>query len=273
MLEADVLSQSRTFPESDSERSSLVIAAAQSASIAGDIPWNVAHHLQFATLAAERGVQLLVFPELSLIGYELAIARSKAVSPQDTELGPLRHFAAQARMTIVAGAPVLNPENRRHIAAIAFRPDESTVTYTKQHVHHSEAAVFTSGPGGPTMAVGDATAALAICADAKHPAHAAGAAARGATIYAAGVMITDDEYPLKATLLQSYAREHRMAVLLANYSGMTGGLVSAGRSAIWSEDGELVAASTGAEETLLIGTRQRGVWEAISVPLAQGISA
>jgi predicted amidohydrolase len=38
--------------------------------------------------------------------------------------------------------------------------------------------------------------------------------------------------------LGSYAAQHAMAVVLANYGGPSGGLPSAGGSAIWSERGE-----------------------------------
>jgi hypothetical protein len=59
-----------------------------------------------------------------------------------------------------------------------------------------------------------------------------------------------------------------MAVLMANYSGATGGWVSAGKSALWSEDGQLVAASTGTEEALVVGMKQNGVWNGIVLPLS-----
>ena len=52
----------------------LIIAAAQSASVPGNVSRNVARHLQFAPWPAGNGAQLLVFPELSLTGYEPAIA-------------------------------------------------------------------------------------------------------------------------------------------------------------------------------------------------------
>jgi predicted amidohydrolase len=58
----------------------LVIAAAQCHSTVGNVTNNVAHHRRFGILAAECGVQLLVFPELSLTGYDLAIARANALS-------------------------------------------------------------------------------------------------------------------------------------------------------------------------------------------------
>jgi predicted amidohydrolase len=238
----------------------LIIASAQSTSVAGDVSRNIADHLRFGAIAAELGVQLLVFPELSLTGYELTIARSSAVRPDSSQVDPLRHLATDAQMTVVVGAPMLNDKDELHIAAFAIRPDGSVLIYTKQHVHESEEEVFTSGPGGPALLVEDATVALAICADATHPLHAASAAARGANVYAAGVMIAEDAYARKIAFLKNHAREHRLAVLMANYSGVTGGAVSAGKSALWSEEGELVAASTGAEESLVVGMKQNGVW-------------
>lgn len=245
---------------------SLIIAAAQSMSVPGDVSRNVAHHLRFGTIAAERGVQLLVFPELSLTGYELAIARSNAVHPDSSDLDPLRQLATDAHMTMVVGAPLLNDKDELHIAALALRPDGSVLRYTKQHVHQSEEEVFTSGPGGPALRVEDANVALAICADATHPEHAASAAARGANVYAVGVMITEDGYARKVALLRNYVLEHSMAVLMANYSGATGGWASAGKSALWSEAGQLVAASTGTEETLVVGMKQNGVWSGVVSP-------
>jgi predicted amidohydrolase len=59
----------------------LVIAAAQCHSTVGNVTNNVAHHRRFGILAAECGVQLLVFPELSLTGYDLAIARATHYRP------------------------------------------------------------------------------------------------------------------------------------------------------------------------------------------------
>ena len=167
----------------------------------------------------------------------------------------------------MVGVPLLNHKDQLHIAALAILPDNSVLTYTKEHLHEGEEEVFTPGPGGPTLLVEDANVALAICADTTHPQHAASAAARGANVYAAGVLITEDGYAPDTVLLRSYAREHRMAVLMANYSGATGAWVSAGKSAIWSEDGKLVAASSGTEEALVIGSRQNGAWSGTIVPV------
>ena len=73
----------------------LIIAAAQSTSIAGEIAGNVAHHLRFGTIAAEHGAQLLVFPELSLTGYEPSVARSNAVCTEALVLDSLRYLGSR----------------------------------------------------------------------------------------------------------------------------------------------------------------------------------
>jgi predicted amidohydrolase len=87
--------------------------------------------LRVAAVAAERGVRLLVFPELSLTGYELALAGASALEPNSPVLKPLRDFASEARMTLVAGTPLLTNDGRMHIAALAFCPDGALSIYTK----------------------------------------------------------------------------------------------------------------------------------------------
>ncbi|WAT04512.1 hypothetical protein O1V64_20520 [Rouxiella badensis] len=46
------------------------IAAAQITCVAGNIDVNIQRHSRAVALAAEHGVSLIIFPELSLTGYE-----------------------------------------------------------------------------------------------------------------------------------------------------------------------------------------------------------
>lgn len=57
------------------------LAAAQSISLPGDIEVNVREHLRFITAAHAAGVQVLVFPELSLTGYELPLLQRCLLHP------------------------------------------------------------------------------------------------------------------------------------------------------------------------------------------------
>ena len=69
--------------------------------------------------------------------------------------------------------------------------------------------------------------------------------------------ITPDGYDTDAALLEGYAREHRMAVLMANYGAATSEWRSAGRSAIWSHTGRLLTRGPAEGEAVVVARYQR----------------
>lgn len=234
----------------------LTVAAAQSISIAGDVHANIARHQRFIMAAAEQGVQVLVFPELSLSGYERGLAAQLAIAPDAALLQPLRDLTREVGVTAVVGMPIrLSDDSPVLIGALVLAADGSLAVYSKQHLHPGEEVAFAPGSGGAPLTLGDDTLALAVCADFCHASHAAAAAEVGASIYAAGVLITEGGYAADSALLQGYAREHGMLVLMANHGGATGGWESAGRSAIWAADGRLLAAAPGVGDALVIARR------------------
>ena len=246
----------------------LTLAAAQTLSIPGDVAGNIQRHLKMMQAAAEHGVQWLVFAELSLTGYEPLLAADLAISPQDPVLKPLRERAQELRLTAVVGMPVrLAPHEGVLIGALVLGADGSVGLYTKQHLHPGEELAFAAGQGGEILGWADERVALAVCADFSHASHPRQAAEAGATVYAAGVLISEGGYAADSGLLQRYAAEHGMLVLMANHGGPSGGWTCAGRSAIWTADGNLLAAAPGIGESLVIARRQGGLWSGQVVAL------
>jgi predicted amidohydrolase len=228
------------------------IAVAQTVPVRGDIDANVAQHLQLIPLAAEQRPQVLVFPELSLTGYELDLADSLAFSLADSRLAPLRDVATSCDTALIVGAPV-RIESRLHIGAFIIPPHGAPELYTKHYlgafsaaarrdgaVPAAEATVFHPGNHNPLIRLGDSIAAVAVCADTGRPSHAQAAADRGATTYLASMFVIPSEFARDTANLERYAAQHSLTVAFANYGGPSGGLAAAGRSAIWSERGELV---------------------------------
>lgn len=247
---------------------SLTVAAAQIGARPGDLGFNLDRHLQFCRVAAERGTNLIVFPELSLTGYELNLAAGCVLDPMSRIFHPLRRMAADSGMDIVAGAPLRGRERVLHIGSITFRPNGSVLTYFKEYVHSSEEHVFTSGSGGEVIDVDGTRVALAVCRDATFAEHASRAAAAGARVYAASVMIDEAGYRRKSDLLRRWAIEHGMIVLMANYAGATGGETSAGNSTIWTETGDIIASASGNEDCVVIATREARQWNGRVVPVS-----
>ena len=122
-----------------------LIAAAQSCAHPADLPRNLDDHLRLMRIAQARGVRLLVFPELSLTGYEPTAAAALA-QPADTPLlQPLRQLAEQARMTTVVGLPLRSPKHAKPlIAALILGADGSLGVYAKQHLHATAAPCWRS---------------------------------------------------------------------------------------------------------------------------------
>jgi predicted amidohydrolase len=255
------------------------LAAAQTIAVRGDVPANVTHHARLIHAAAEARPQVLIFPELSLTGYELDLARALAFSPRDARLTPFLELAAAYRMTIVIGAPVrLNA--LLCIGAFIVAPDGAVDLYTKHHlgafspsvgpdgvVPPAEASVFQPGTLNPLVRLDGSTAAVAVCADAGRPAHASAAAARGADAYLASMFVIPSDVATDAARLQSYAVRHAMAVVFSNYGGATGGLPSAGRSAIWSQRGELLVQLPSTGAGVAVATETEAGWKAVTVSL------
>ncbi|UZJ58714.1 carbon-nitrogen hydrolase family protein [Pseudomonas sp. KU26590] len=240
----------------------LVMCAAQYCSVAGDINVNIDRHLHIMRRAVEHGVQFLLFPELSLTGYEPTLARALAQTPDAECLQPLRELAAQSGMTTVVGLPLRQPGSENILmGALVLAADGSQSVYTKQHLHPGEEAVFSAGEGGALVDIGAEQIALSVCADVTQASHAQAAAQAGADVYASSVLISHEGYARDTALLQGYASAHSMGVLMANHGGPSGGWACAGRSAFWSAGGRLVVSAPGTGDCLVIARRRQGVWQ------------
>jgi predicted amidohydrolase len=114
----------------------------------------------------------------------------------------------------------------------------------------------------------DTSYALAICADTSHPSHAQAAAATGAALYLAGVLVSEAGYAADSAQLAQYAQQFNIGVLMANHGGPSGGYLAAGRSAFWAPGGQQVVAVPGTGSALLISENDAGHWRGEVHPVA-----
>lgn len=231
---------------------SLSIALAQTASIAGDVCANIEKHLAAARQAAAAGAQAVIFPELSLTGYEPGLVTDLAFTPDDPRLQPLRDAAAALNVVLVVGAPLRHASSKPQIAVWWLSPSGDARIQTKQYLHSGEEQAFSVGGIPAPFSLASHTLALAICADTTHAEHAAYAAQWQPGLYIASSMISEGGYAKDTAQLRDYALRHHMAVALVNHGAATGGWAAAGRSAVWDEQGALIAATPGPGEFLLL---------------------
>lgn len=238
----------------------LCIAAAQVRSIRGDVDANIRTHLAAIEAAAASGVSVLIFPELSLTGYEPDLAEELSMNGDDPRLASIGGLSFLRGIEVVAGVPLRSAGGKPRLGAIAFGADGTRRIYSKMHLGGSEPDFFSPGSEPLMLSMRGHGVGLAICADASHPSHPAHYAKAEARVYAAGVFLNEAWYATDAPRLRAYAVEHRLAVLMANHADSTGTERSAGRSAIWAPDGSPVVQATGTESCLLIASWNGLAW-------------
>jgi predicted amidohydrolase len=131
--------------------SPVCLAAAQTIAIPGDLSGNIQRHCDFVRAAAAAGSDLLLFPELSLTGYEPDLVAGCVVDPAGATLAPLRALAQEHGLVLVIGAPLASDNERPHIGAIVLFADGSHATYHKRHLHAGPAPVPPTQPAFPSL--------------------------------------------------------------------------------------------------------------------------
>lgn len=81
------------------------------------------------------------------------------------------------------------------------------------------------------------------------------------------MFIIPSEFKTETANLRAYAVQHSMTVALANYGGPSGGLASAGGSAIWSERGELLAELEASGAGVVVAIENHANWRAKTIML------
>jgi predicted amidohydrolase len=189
-----------------------------------------------------------MFPELSLVGYDLDLLDDPAtwVTKDDPRLDVVRQAAQDSGVTAVMGAAYREADGGARIASLVLCPVGSIRVHGKQNLHGRERDLFQPGGQGQLFDIDGWQVALAICYDAGVPAHAEEAARRGAEVYAGSVLYTLAETRRLDIHFAARAMDHRMFAVAANYAGTGPGWVSCGGSGAWHPDGtRLTQAATG----------------------------
>ncbi len=241
------------------------LCAVQLASLKGDLPGNLQRHLVCIEQAAALGAELVVFPELSLTGYEPSLARQSALPVTSARLDPLQAACDRLGITVAVGLPLPTPDGIR-IGMPVFCPDAPRQAYAKQRLHDDELPYFTPGHQALLLEVGEHRVAPAICYESMFMAHAAVARERGADLYLVSVAKTAKGIREGYAHYPEVARELGMPVLMANCVGPADTFIGAGGSAAWDSQGHLLASLDDHSEGLIVlDTRSAS---AITLPLA-----
>ena len=216
-------------------REPLTIAVAQPVCHPGDVAANAVAHAAAIRVA---GARLVVFPELSVTGYDL----ERRPSRPTIRLTPIVDACREAGSLALVGAPVDGVDGET-IAMLAVDETGARVAYRKMWLGSTETGRFTAGTEPAVLELDGWRLGLAICKDAGVPQHWADTAALGIDAYVAGSVKAPDETEIQDERARRVATGHGIWVAVASGAGPNGGEYdpAAGRSGIWAADGWVVA--------------------------------
>ena len=226
------------------------IGVAQTRPTRGDIRRNIASHKAWINLAADHRAEAIIFPELSLTGYEPELAKKLAMAADDPRLDDFQDISEKRKITIGVGVPIGNSRGI-NISILLFQPNSKRSIYSKKYLHRDEEPFFVPSDGGRPLP-GINKAAFAICYELSVPEHSAEAFNNGAEIYIVSVAKSVQGLESAIPTLAGIATRYNMTVLMSNCVGPCEGFQSAGRSSVWNPEGTLLRQLNDTSEGLLI---------------------
>jgi predicted amidohydrolase len=218
-------------------RPPLSLAVSQPYCVAQDVAANAVVHGQTVRAA---GARIVVFPELSLTGYELEAA---AIDPGDRVLEPVVQACRETGSTALVGAPISGPGGQIFIAMLEVSSGGVRVLYRKRWLGDDEATRFSAGDPPTVLEVDGWRIGVGICKDTGVREHVARIADMDVDAYCAGLVHLPEELGQLEDRARAIAGLCRAFVAFASFAGHTGAgyTETAGSSAIWSPTGEVLA--------------------------------
>ena len=230
---------------------------AQLASVPGQTEANAARVVEI--LGAHRDVEIAVFPELFLGGYDLSQVGQSARSPDSPELQSIAAAAAAASTAVVVGFAERAEDGSFFNSVACIDRDGSLAgLYRKRRLFGSEPDAFQAGDEHRVVRLAGLAVGPLICFDVEFPEPARELAAAGAELLVTASANMAPFGPDHEAATRARALENRLPHLYTNGVGAIGGFQLVGGSRSLDASGVVLAEAGSDEEALLV------------VPIAQG---
>ncbi|RAV98945.1 carbon-nitrogen hydrolase family protein [Pseudochryseolinea flava] len=215
------------------------LSVAQLKPVPGEIQRNIETHVKLIDMAIADQADLIIFPELSLTGYEPSRARELAVRADDARLQIFQKISDGKNIVIGVGAPIKS-SGGVEISLLFFRPRMVPMIYAKHYLHADEEPFFVRGDNTDGIDIHGERVALAICYEISIAEHTQKALVSGAQVFVASVAKTERGITKAHQQLSEIAKAFSVSVLMSNAVGPSEDGICAGASAVFAADGSLM---------------------------------
>ncbi|TML85531.1 MAG: carbon-nitrogen hydrolase [Actinobacteria bacterium] len=205
-----------------------------------------------AALAAHPDVEIAVFPELFLGGYELARLADSARPADCAELRTIAEAAEAVSTAVAVGFAERNTDGTfSNSVACIDRDGSLAAVYRKTQLFGAEREAFRAGDALVVVRLAGLAVALLVCFDVEFPEPARQLARAGAELLVTVSANMEPFGPDHELATRARALENRLPHVYVNGVGTIGGLQLVGLSRSVGPSGDVLA-QAGAEEELLV---------------------
>lgn len=227
------------------------ICLAQILPVKGSVQQNLLIHENFVTKASSLGSDFIIFPELSLTGYEPELSQELAVDYSSPLLDKIQALSDSLSIIIALGFPN-KLSTGVSIGSLIFQPNLERMVYSKQFLHEDELPFFQAGTRPLFIEQQDQKIGLAICYEVFVEAHAREIFENKSTLYLASVAKTKAGMERAYQTLSNRAKTYGCPALIVNSVGYQDNFFAAGSSAVWDRNGKLLAQLEEDKEAVLL---------------------
>lgn len=217
------------------------IAACQFEPVVGDVEQNITT-IRELTTSLPSTVELAVFPELCVTGYDLEVAEKAATSVPGPVTDRLETIAASSEVTLVVGLSERDGDVVYN-DLVSVSPRGTVQQFRKQYLWGDEETIFTASRGPTTVETPLGTVGFLLCYDLNFPESALRYAHEGVDVLAVSAAWRASFRHDWDILLQARALDTTCYVIGSNHAGNQRGRVHEGGSLIAGPDGTVIERS------------------------------
>lgn len=217
----------------------------------GEVEESLTRHERFIKEAVEIRADLLVFPELSLTGYEPELSDKLAFRKDDRRLEHFQSLSSELHLILCVGVPIAIKSGIQ-ICMMICRPEQPPVYYAKSLLHPDEYPFFVAGNEDFFFAFEDEIISPAICFESFQESHLHKVSNRNTTMYLSSVAKHKKGVKQALPFFAEYSHSAQCVSLMCNSVGSNSEFACAGTSSIWNKNGELVAQLNEMDEGLVL---------------------
>ena len=245
------------------------MAAVSMRSVVGKKQENLARMESMAEQAAQKGARVVCFPELNISGYTL---KKKMDSFGETIPGPstdaVLDMARAYNLLILAGLAEKKGENQFFISQFAAGPEGLLGVYRKLHLGPAEEGIYLAGDECSAFEYGKTIFGIELCFDGHFPELSTLLALKGAEVifipHASPRESREEKQERWMRYLAARAYDNSVFVVACNQVGkLKPGLNFSGAALILTPRGEILAASRGDEEGMILAELKRDTLQSV----------